>query len=76
MASRGARGHAAGATLAGQAFANARRLHALAHPLGGRYHSPRALQCADAAALEFNMEAAEALYAELRRFAGADVALR
>jgi alcohol dehydrogenase class IV len=67
-----------GATLAGQAFANApvAAVHALAYPLGGRYHIPHGLSNALMLqpVLEFNMKAAEALYAELAGPAGADVA--
>jgi alcohol dehydrogenase class IV len=67
-----------GAMLAGQAFANApvAAVHALAYPLGGRYHIPHGLSNALMLqpVLEFNMKAAEALYAELAGPAGADVA--
>ncbi len=67
-----------GAMLAGQAFANApvAAVHALAYPLGGRYHIPHGLSNALMLqpVLEFNMRAAEALYAELAGPAGADVA--
>jgi alcohol dehydrogenase class IV len=67
-----------GAMLAGQAFANApvAAVHALAYPLGGRYHIPHGLSNALMLqpVLEFNMQAAEALYAELAGPAGADVA--
>jgi len=67
-----------GATLAGQAFAKApvAAVHALAYPLGGRYHIPHGLSNALMLqpVLEFNMKAAEALYAELAGPAGADVA--
>jgi len=67
-----------GAMLAGQAFANApvAAVHALAYPLGGRFHIPHGLSNALMLqpVLEFNMRAAEALYAELAGPAGADVA--
>lgn len=67
-----------GSMLAGQAFANApvAAVHALAYPLGGRYHIPHGLSNALMLqpVLEFNMQAAEALYAELAGPAGADVA--
>ena len=55
-----------GATLAGQAFANApvAAVHALAYPLGGHYHLPHGLSNALMlpAVLRFNAPAAEALY--------------
>ena len=58
-----------GATLAGQAFANApvAAVHALAYPLGGHYHMPHGLSNALMlpAVLRFNALAAEALYLEL-----------
>ena len=58
-----------GATLAGQAFANApvAAVHALAYPLGGHYHMPHGLSNALMlpAVLRFNASAAEALYLEL-----------
>ncbi len=58
-----------GATLAGQAFANApvAAVHALAYPLGGHYHMPHGLSNALMlpAVLRFNAPAAEALYLEL-----------
>ena len=58
-----------GATLAGQAFANApvAAVHALAYPLGGHYHMPHGLSNALMlpAVLRFNAPAAEALYMEL-----------
>lgn len=67
-----------GATLAGQAFANApvAAVHALAYPLGGRYHIPHGLSNALMLqpVLEFNMKAAEALYAELAGPVEAEVA--
>lgn len=69
---------ALGALLAGQAFANApvAAVHALAYPLGGRYHIPHGLSNALMleAVLAFNMQAAEALYAELAEPVGAQVA--
>ncbi|MCB8878604.1 iron-containing alcohol dehydrogenase [Acidisoma cellulosilytica] len=58
-----------GATLAGQAFANApvAAVHALAYPLGGHYHVPHGLSNALmlGPVLRFNMAAAAPLYAEL-----------
>jgi alcohol dehydrogenase class IV len=58
-----------GAMLAGMAFANAPvgAVHALAYPLGGRFHVPHGLSNALVLmpVLEFNMPAAEPLYAEL-----------
>lgn len=66
-----------GATLAGQAFANApvAAVHALAYPLGARYHVPHghsnALMLEPV--LDFNMQAAEMLYAELAEPVGADI---
>jgi alcohol dehydrogenase class IV len=58
-----------GATLAGQAFANApvAAVHALAYPLGGHYHVPHGLSNALmlGPVLRFNMTAAAPLYAEL-----------
>jgi alcohol dehydrogenase class IV len=58
-----------GAMLAGMAFANAPvgAVHALAYPLGGRFHVPHGLSNALVLmpVLEFNLPAAEALYAEL-----------
>ena len=58
-----------GATLAGQAFANApvAAVHALAYPLGGHYHVPHGLSNALmlGPVLRFNMGAAAPLYAEL-----------
>lgn len=66
-----------GAMLAGQAFANApvAAVHALAYPLGGRHHIPHGLSNALMLqpVLEFNMKAAQALYAELAAPAGAEV---
>lgn len=66
---------ALGALLAGQAFANApvAAVHALAYPLGGRYHIPHGLSNALMleAVLAFNMQAAETLYAELAEPIGA-----
>ncbi len=65
-----------GATLAGQAFANSPvgAVHALAYPLGGRYHIPHGLSNALmlGPVLRFNMRAAAPLYAELAEPAGAD----
>ncbi|MCD1635200.1 iron-containing alcohol dehydrogenase [Martelella mediterranea] len=58
-----------GSTLAGQAFANSPvgAVHALAYPLGGRYHLPHGLTNALmlGPVLRFNMTAAAPLYAEL-----------
>ncbi len=58
-----------GACLAGQAFANApvAAVHALAYPLGGRYHIPHGLSNSLVlpAVLDFNAPAAVGLYAEL-----------
>ncbi|WP_342805588.1 iron-containing alcohol dehydrogenase [Alteromonas sp. M12] len=58
-----------GATLAGQAFANApvAAVHALAYPLGGHYHIPHGLSNSLVLphVLKFNMPAAAHLYAEL-----------
>ena len=58
-----------GATLAGQAFANApvAAVHALAYPLGGFYHIPHGLSNSLVlpSVLAFNAEAASDLYAEL-----------
>jgi alcohol dehydrogenase len=58
-----------GATLAGQAFANApvAAVHALAYPLGGHYHMPHGLSNALMlpAVLRFNQSMAEAEYLEL-----------
>ena len=58
-----------GATLAGQAFANApvAAVHALAYPLGGHYHVPHGLSNALmlGPVLRFNMAVAAPLYAEL-----------
>lgn len=65
-----------GAMLAGQAFANApvAAVHALAYPLGGRYHVPHGLSNALMLepVLEFNMAVAAPLYAELADCIGAD----
>ena len=58
-----------GATLAGQAFANApvAAVHALAYPLGGHYHMPHGLSNALMlpAVLRFNAPVCEALYLDL-----------
>lgn len=58
-----------GATLAGQAFANApvAAVHALAYPLGGHYHMPHGLSNALMlpAVLRFNRQAVESQYLEL-----------
>ncbi|AYQ44185.1 MULTISPECIES: iron-containing alcohol dehydrogenase [Burkholderia cepacia complex] len=64
-----------GATLAGQAFANApvAAVHALAYPLGGHFHIPHGLSNALmlAPVLRFNAEAAASHYAELADVVGA-----
>ncbi len=64
-----------GAMLAGQAFSNApvAAVHALAYPLGGRYHVPHGLSNALmlGPVLRFNMGAAAPLYAELADVVGA-----
>ena len=66
-----------GAMLAGQAFANSPTgaVHALAYPLGGRYHIPHGLSNALmlAPVLGFNMRVAATLYAELAEAVGADL---
>lgn len=58
-----------GATLAGQAFANApvAAVHALAYPLGGHYHIPHGLSNSLVLphVMRFNIPAAAKLYAEL-----------
>lgn len=58
-----------GSMLAGMAFANApvAAVHALAYPLGGHFHVPHGLSNALVLpnVMEFNMPAAESLYAEL-----------
>lgn len=58
-----------GAMFAGMAFANApvAAVHALAYPLGGHFHVPHGLSNALVLlpVLEFNLPAAELLYAEL-----------
>lgn len=58
-----------GASLAGQAFANApvAAVHALAYPVGGHYHIPHGLSNSLVlpSVLEFNRAAAVELYAEL-----------
>jgi len=60
-----------GSLLAGMAFANAPvgAVHALAYPLGGHYHLPHGLtnSLVLGQVLEFNLPAAQALYAELGR---------
>ena len=64
-----------GATLAGQAFANApvAAVHALAYPLGGHFHIPHGLSNALmlAPVLRFNAQAAAAQYSELADLVGA-----
>ena len=63
-----------GACLAGQAFANApvAAVHALAYPIGGRFHVSHGLSNALVLpyVLEFNMPVAAELYAELARLLG------
>ncbi len=58
-----------GATLAGQAFANApvAAVHALAYPLGGHYHIPHGLSNSLVLphVMRFNIPSAAKLYAEL-----------
>lgn len=58
-----------GSMLAGMAFANApvAAVHALAYPLGGHFHVPHGLSNALVLpyVLEYNMPAAQAMYAEL-----------
>jgi len=58
-----------GSMLAGMAFANAPvgAVHALAYPIGGQFHVPHGLSNALVLlpVLEFNLSAADAMYAEL-----------
>ncbi|MDB5369076.1 MAG: iron-containing alcohol dehydrogenase [Roseomonas sp.] len=65
-----------GSCLAGMAFANApvAAVHALAYPLGGRYHVPHGLSNALMLlpVLRFNLAAAAPLYAELAPAVGAE----
>jgi alcohol dehydrogenase class IV len=65
-----------GSCLAGMAFANApvAAVHALAYPLGGRYHVPHGLSNALMLlpVLRFNLSAAAPLYAELAPSVGAE----
>ncbi len=60
-----------GSMLAGMAFANApvAAVHALAYPLGGHFHLPHGLcnSLVLGAGPEFNLPAAQTLYAELGR---------
>ncbi len=60
-----------GSLFAGMAFANAPvgAVHALAYPLGGHYHLPHGLSnsLVLGPVLEFNLPAAQSLYAELGR---------
>lgn len=60
-----------GSLFAGMAFANApvAAVHALAYPLGGHYHLPHGLSnsLVLGPVLEFNLQTAAALYAELGR---------
>ena len=69
------RGMLVGATLAGQAFANApvAGVHALAYPLGGHFHIPHGLSNALVLphVLRFNEPVAGGLYAELAELVGA-----
>jgi len=67
-----------GSCLAGMAFANApvAAVHALAYPLGGRYHVPHGLSNALMLlpVLRFNLRAAAPLYAALAPSVGAETA--
>ncbi len=67
-----------GSMLAGMAFANApvAAVHALAYPLGGHFHVPHGLSNALVLpyVLEFNMPAAQELYAELAPIVFPDLA--
>ena len=67
-----------GSALAGMAFANApvAAVHALAYPLGGRFHVPHGLSNALVLphVLAFNRTEAQALYAELAGIAFPDLA--
>jgi alcohol dehydrogenase class IV len=67
-----------GSCLAGMAFANApvAAVHALAYPLGGRYHVPHGLSNALMLlpVLRFNLAAAAPLYAQLAGSVGAEAA--
>ena len=66
-----------GAMLAGQAFSNApvAAVHALAYPLGGRFHVPHGLSNVLVLphVLRFNMPAAASAYAELAAIVAPDV---
>ena len=66
-----------GSMLAGMAFANApvAAVHALAYPLGARFHVPHGLSNALVLTevLRFNLDAGEALYAELAAVFQTDV---
>jgi len=67
-----------GSMLAGMAFANApvAAVHALAYPLGGRFHVPHGLSNALVLlpVLEFNLAVTDALYAELASCLGISAA--
>lgn len=66
-----------GSLFAGMAFANAPvgAVHALAYPLGGHYHLPHGLSnsLVLGPVLEFNLPAAQSLYAELGRAISPDM---
>lgn len=66
-----------GACMAGQAFANSpvAAVHALAYPLGGRFHIPHGLSNSLVLphVMRFNAKAAAALYAELAPHISADI---
>lgn len=66
-----------GSLFAGMAFANAPvgAVHALAYPLGGHYHLPHGLSnsLVLGPVLEFNLPAAQSLYAELGRAIAPDM---
>jgi len=66
-----------GACMAGQAFSNSpvAAVHALAYPLGGRFHIPHGLSNSLVLphVMRFNAKAAAALYAELAPHISADI---
>jgi alcohol dehydrogenase class IV len=68
-----------GSLLAGMAFANApvAAVHALAYPLGGHFHVPHGLSNALVLphVLEFNLDAAAPLYAQIAPVIFADISL-